>query len=111
MYPVLFRVFGFGVESFWVTVVLGFLAALMVTRSELRRQGHDPNLGYDIILWAYVGGFIGARLFLVFTEWDAVVQQPFEVLFSGSGWVWQGGGDRRGDRRDTGVAPPGFAVR
>ena len=91
MYPVLFRVFGFGVESFWVTVVLGFLAALMVTRSELRRQGYDPNLGYDIILWAYVGGFIGARLFLVFTEWDAVVQQPFEVLFSGSGWVWQGG--------------------
>ncbi len=91
MYPVLFRVFGFEVESFWVTVVLGFLAALMVTRSELRRQGHDPNLGYDIALWAYVGGFIGARLFLVFTEWDAVVQQPFEVLFSGSGWVWQGG--------------------
>jgi phosphatidylglycerol:prolipoprotein diacylglycerol transferase len=91
MYPVLFRIAGIDVQSFWVMVMVGFLVALLVARAELRRLGHDPELAYDLILWAYVGGFVGARLFLVLTAWDALVQDPFGVLFSGSGWVWQGG--------------------
>lgn len=91
MYPVLFRVFGFGVESFWVAVFVGFLVSLFVARAELRRMGHDGDLAYDLILYSYVGGFVGARLFLVFSAWDAFQRDPFEFLFSGSGWVWQGG--------------------
>ena len=91
MYPVLFHVFGFPVEAFWAAVFLGFLAALLVARSELRRQGHDPGAAFDLILWAYVGGFVGARLFLVITEWEQFQRDPFELLLSGSGWVWQGG--------------------
>jgi phosphatidylglycerol:prolipoprotein diacylglycerol transferase len=91
VYPILFRIGGIPIESFWVAVLAGFLAALAVARSELQRQGHDPAAAYDLLLWAYVGGFIGARVFLVFTAWDQVARDPFEVLLSGSGWVWQGG--------------------
>ena len=91
MYPVLFHLFGFPIESFWVAVFFGFLAALLVARSELRRQGHDPGAAYDLILWAYVGGFAGARLFLVVTEWEQFQRDPLGMLLSGSGWVWQGG--------------------
>jgi phosphatidylglycerol:prolipoprotein diacylglycerol transferase len=91
MYPVLFRVFGFEVQAFWATVIIGFLAALVVARSELRRRHHDPRFGYDLILHSYIGGFIGARVFLVFFAWEAFSRDPFEFLFSGSGWVWQGG--------------------
>jgi phosphatidylglycerol:prolipoprotein diacylglycerol transferase len=91
MMPVLFRVFGFEVQAFWVTVIAGFLAALVVARAELRRRQHDPRFGYDLILHSYIGGFIGARVFLVFFAWEAFSRDPFEFLFSGSGWVWQGG--------------------
>lgn len=91
MYPVLFHVFGVPIESFWVAVLAGFLAALLVARSELERQGHDPAAAYDLILWAYVGGFVGARLFLVVTAWSQFERDPFALLLSGSGWVWQGG--------------------
>lgn len=91
MSPVLFRVFGFDIQAFWVTVIAGFLAALVVARSELRRRHHDPRLAYDLILYSYIGGFVGARVFLVFYAWDAFNRDPFEFLFSGSGWVWQGG--------------------
>ena len=91
MYPVLFHVFGVPIESFWVAVLVGFLAALWVAHSELARQGHDPGAAYDLILWAYVGGFAGARLFLVVTAWDQFQRDPLAVLLSGSGWVWQGG--------------------
>jgi phosphatidylglycerol:prolipoprotein diacylglycerol transferase len=91
MYPVLFHFFGVPVESFWAAVFVGFLAALFVALSELKRQGHDPGAAYDLILWAYVGGFVGARLFLIVTAWDQFQRDPLGVLLSGSGWVWQGG--------------------
>lgn len=91
MYPVLFHVFGIPIEAFWATVFLGFAASLLLVRSELIRFGRDSGAAYDLILWAYVGGFIGARLLLVVTAWDQFRQDPFEHLFSGSGWVWQGG--------------------
>ncbi len=91
MYPVLFHAFGVPIESFWAAVFFGFLAALFVARSELRRQGHDTGAAYDLIFWAYVGGFIGARLFLVVTDWEQFHRDPFALLLSGSGWVWQGG--------------------
>lgn len=91
MYPVLFRIGSFEVQSFWVMVVLGFTASWVVARAEMRRLGHPPEIAYDLILWAYIGGFIGARLFLVLTAWDVFVKDPFAFLFSGSGWVWQGG--------------------
>ena len=96
MYPVLFDFFGIPIDAFWVTVFLGFLAALFVARSELRRQGHEPGASYDLILWAYIGGFVGARLFLVITAWEQFQRDPFELLLSGSGWVWYGGVIGRG---------------
>lgn len=91
MYPVLFHVGAFAVESFWVMVLLGFAASAMVTRSEFRRRGLDPGLAYDLILYAYVGGLVGARLFLVLTYWDRFLEDPFTFLLSGSGWVFYGG--------------------
>lgn len=91
MYPVLFRLGPIDVESFWVMVLLGFAAATLVTRSELRRNGIDPSRAYDLILYAYVGGLVGARLFLLFTAWDVFVRDPVGFLLSGSGWVWYGG--------------------
>lgn len=91
MYPVLFHVGPFAVESFWVMVLLGFTASAMVTRAEFRRQGLDPGLAYDLVLYAYVGGLVGARLFLVFTHWDRFLEDPFTFLLSGSGWVFYGG--------------------
>jgi phosphatidylglycerol:prolipoprotein diacylglycerol transferase len=91
MYPVLFRLGSISVESFWVMVFLGFVASTFVTRAEFRRRGIDPSAAYDLILYAYVGGLLGARLFLVFTHWDLFVDDPFTFLLSGSGWVFYGG--------------------
>jgi phosphatidylglycerol---prolipoprotein diacylglyceryl transferase len=90
MYPVLFHIGPVAIESFWVMVFLGFVASGLVTREEFRRRGLDPGLAYDLILYAYVGGLVGARLFLVFTYWDRFLEDPFTFLLSGSGWVFYG---------------------
>ena len=91
MFPILFHVGPVAVESFWVMVFLGFVGSALVTRGEFRRRGIDPALAYDLILYAYVGGLLGARLFLVFTHWDLFLEDPFNFLLSGSGWVFYGG--------------------
>lgn len=91
MRPILFQLGELAVPSFWVMVCLGFVAAFWVVRSDLRRRGEDSELAYDIILYAYVGGWVGARLFLIPTAWDIFTADPIGFLLSGSGWVWYGG--------------------
>lgn len=91
MRPILFHVGGTAVPSFWVTAFVGFLAAFFVVRNDIRRRGYDVELAYDMTLYAYVGGWVGARLFLIPTAWDIFRQDPIGFLLSSSGWVWYGG--------------------
>jgi len=91
MRPILFHLGELAVPSFWVTAFAGFLAAFLLLRSDLLRRGHDVDLAYDVTLYAYVGGWLGARLFLIPTGWEYFVQDPITFLLSGSGWVWYGG--------------------
>jgi len=91
MRPILFHLGELPVPSFWVTAILGFVAAFLVVRSDLRWRGEDGELAYDMILYAYVGGWVGARLFLIPSAWDIFTADPLGFLLSGSGWVWYGG--------------------
>jgi phosphatidylglycerol:prolipoprotein diacylglycerol transferase len=91
MRPVLFYIGDIAVPSFWVAALLGFVAAFLVVRSEARRRGYEPDLPYDLTLYAYVGGWVGARLFIIPTGWDLFVGDPVGFLLSSSGWVWYGG--------------------
>ncbi len=91
MRPVLFEFLGIAIPSFWAMVFLGFIAGFLAIRSELLRRGYDIRLAYDITLWAYVGGWVGARLFIIPTGWEYFVQDPIAFLLSSSGWVWYGG--------------------
>lgn len=91
MRPTLFHLGDIPVGSFWVMAFLGFLVAFLVVRSEVLRRGLPAVLAYDITLAAYVGGWIGARLFMIPTGWDLFVDDPVGFLLSSSGWVWYGG--------------------
>ncbi len=91
MRPVLFHIGDIAVQSFWVTAFLGFLVGFLLLRSEVVRRGLGIVLAYDLVLYAYIGGWVGARLFLIPTGWEYFVQDPIAFLLSGSGWVWYGG--------------------
>jgi len=91
MRPVLFHIAGYGVSSFWVTAFAGFFVAMLLARAELRRRGLDARLAYDMTLWAYVGGWVGARLLLIPSGWDQFAAAPLRFLTAASGWVWYGG--------------------
>ncbi|HXG20551.1 MAG TPA: prolipoprotein diacylglyceryl transferase [Methylomirabilota bacterium] len=91
MYPVLFRFGPITIYSYGVMMALGFIAAGWALGLELQRRGKDPTLASTFVLWAAVGGLIGARLLFLFEEWQAFLHNPWPLLFTGAGFVWYGG--------------------
>ena len=87
----LFHLGDLAIPSFWAMAFLGFFAALLVIRRTVAERGYDQRWAYDFVLWAYVGGWVGARLFVIPTGWDYFVDDPLSFLLSSSGWVWYGG--------------------
>src|SRR5262249_50280027 len=91
MRPILFHIGDIAVPSFWTMAFLAFLLGFFAIRAEVARRRLDPRFAYDITLWAYVGGWGGARLFIIPTRWKYFGEDPIGFLTASSGWVWYGG--------------------
>ena len=91
MRPILLHLGELAVPSFWAAAFTGFLVAFLLLRSDVVRRGYEVDLAYDLTLYAYIGGWVGARLFLIPTGWQYFTQDPVSFLLSSSGWVWYGG--------------------
>jgi phosphatidylglycerol:prolipoprotein diacylglycerol transferase len=91
MRPILFHIGEIAIPSFWAMAFLGFVVPLILIRRDMRERGLPDRLSYDMVLWAYVGGWVGARLFVIPTGWQYFVEAPIAFLLSGSGWAWYGG--------------------
>ena len=75
---------------FITTSLLALLAALLLAW----REGETParrRLLVGAVLFIYVGGWIGARLFLIPRGWDLFVKYPVQFLLMPGGWDWYGG--------------------
>ena len=72
-------------------MALSFVVAGWVISKELERQGRDPDLASTLVLWAAVGGLIGARALFIVGEWRAFVADPWSFIFTGAGFIWYGG--------------------
>jgi phosphatidylglycerol:prolipoprotein diacylglycerol transferase len=64
---------------------LAFVAAGLVLAHRLRELGKSPDLAYEIIFAALLGGVVGAKL------WFVIEEGSLDELFSGTGLVWFGG--------------------
>ncbi|HWQ47241.1 MAG TPA: prolipoprotein diacylglyceryl transferase [Longilinea sp.] len=56
-------------EVHWYGVILmfGALMAAILAAREAKRRGIDPEMVWDMLPWALIGGIIGARLWHIFT--------------------------------------------
>ena len=91
MYPVLFQIGPITIYSYGVMMALGFLAANWVVGKTLAAQGKDPNFSSTLVLWAAIGGLVGARLLFILDNWIAFLDNPIALIFTGAGFVWYGG--------------------
>jgi phosphatidylglycerol:prolipoprotein diacylglycerol transferase len=57
-----FTIYYYGIILMTATMLGGWLAA-----REVERQGHNPEIVWDVLIWLVIGAIIGARLWHVFT--------------------------------------------
>lgn len=92
MFPTLFRIGRFEIGTFGLMAALGFFAAYLIIRAEMKRKGEPAErLAPDLLLAAVVGGLVGARLNFAIEYWDIFVADPWSIILSRSGFVWYGG--------------------
>jgi phosphatidylglycerol---prolipoprotein diacylglyceryl transferase len=91
MYPVLFEFGGIAITSFGVFMAAAFLGARWLTSKELKRHGDDPEIAWDLLVYAAIGGLLGAKIWYMVLHWQDTVANPAQAIFSRSGLVWYGG--------------------
>src|SRR6195952_5043107 len=82
---------GFGLGPFFfhfygIAYVFAVAAAIFISRWGWRRQGGDPELVYEVAMWAFPAGLIGGRIYFDITTPSQVPDHWWGVFA-----VWQGG--------------------
>jgi phosphatidylglycerol:prolipoprotein diacylglycerol transferase len=88
MYPEIFRIGDFPVNTYGVLLALGMLLALFVAAKLAARDGLPRERIYDLGLWTLIGGLLGSKILMFFTEENV---QIFSLDFLRSGGVYYGG--------------------
>ena len=93
MYPILFRIGSFPVNTYGVFLAIAFLCAIFVTVRMAARDGLPKEKIYDLCLWLLLSSLIGSKFLMLFTE-PEYRQNPkllFSLDFLRSGGVFYGG--------------------
>ena len=93
MYPELFHIGSFPVNTYGVLLALAFLAALFVAARLGARDGLQRERVFDLGLWMLLGGLVGSKLLLMLAE-PEYASNPWQLVsldFLRSGGVWYGG--------------------
>src|SRR5207253_8377781 len=104
MYPVLFRIGNFPINTYGVFLALAFLCAILITVKLAERDGLPRQEIYDLSLWMLLASLIGSKILMFFTE-PEYRDHPLQLLlldFLRSGGGFYGG--------LLGVVPTGYLL-
>jgi phosphatidylglycerol---prolipoprotein diacylglyceryl transferase len=93
MYPEIFRIGSFPINTYGVLLAVSFLCAIMVSVRLAARDGLPREKIYDLSLWMLLAGLVGSKILMLFTEpeYRADPMQLLSLDFLRSGGVWYGG--------------------
>ena len=63
-----------------LTAAVSAALAVWIATREARRRGLDTNLVTDGVLWVFIFGLIGARLYHVIDRWDIYQGDPLTII-------------------------------
>jgi phosphatidylglycerol:prolipoprotein diacylglycerol transferase len=84
-------VLGVQLQTFGIFFALNFLCWAAVVARRLKELGKPVDWAYEILFASLIGGLIGARLYYVVQNYDAVKDDLVGNVFSGAGLIWYGG--------------------
>ena len=93
MYPELFRIGNFPINTYGVFLAIAFLCAILIAVRLARRDGLPAEKIYDLSLWMLLAGLVGSKILMLFTE-PEYRENPAQFLsldFLRSGGVFYGG--------------------
>ncbi len=85
VYPLVLQLGPVEITGYGLMMMMGFLMAGWVIQQGLRERGLNESYAADIVVWAVIGGILGAKL------WYVVLYGDIRALFSRGGLVWYGG--------------------
>lgn len=88
MYPELFRIGDFPVNTYGVLLAVGMMLSLFAASRLAARDGLPRERIYDLGLWTLIGALLGSKILMFFTEENV---QIFSLDFLRSGGVFYGG--------------------
>lgn len=93
MYPEIFRIGSFPVNTYGVLLALAFLVALFVAARLGERDGLTRERVFDLGLWMLVAALVGSKLLLLIVEpeYRENLRNLFTLDFLRSGGVFYGG--------------------
>ncbi len=98
MYPNLFRLpewvpllGGEPITSFGFFVFLSFLTGGILLNREMKRIGWNPEIAWDVVFAAVVGGILGAKIYYILLHTPELRADPMGTIFQRAGLVWYGG--------------------
>jgi phosphatidylglycerol:prolipoprotein diacylglycerol transferase len=93
MYPEIFRIGSFPINTYGVFLALAFLCAILITVKLAARDGLPREKIYDLCLWMLLSSLVGSKILMLFTE-PEYRDHPLQLLsldFLRSGGVFYGG--------------------
>jgi phosphatidylglycerol:prolipoprotein diacylglycerol transferase len=93
MYPELFRIGNFPINTYGVFLALAFLCAILIAVKLAARDGLPREKVYDLCLWMLLSSLVGSKILMLFTE-PEYRDHPLQLLsldFLRSGGVFYGG--------------------
>ncbi|MBN1845328.1 MAG: prolipoprotein diacylglyceryl transferase [Sedimentisphaerales bacterium] len=74
------------IKSYGTMMVIGFLAALLLSRWRARKLGENPYHITNFAVYVLLAGIVGARLMYILHNWSEYQGNPFRMLA-----IWAGG--------------------
>ena len=65
--PIPFFNTSFHIYFYGILIMLGVVAASLITHAEAKRRGLEADLIWDLLFWVVIAGIVGARLWHIFT--------------------------------------------
>ncbi|OLE55946.1 MAG: prolipoprotein diacylglyceryl transferase [Acidobacteria bacterium 13_1_20CM_3_53_8] len=93
MYPELFHIGNFPVNTYGVLLALAFLSALLIAARLAHRDGLPRERVYDLGLWMLLAALVGSKVLMLWTE-PLYREHPLQLIsldFLRSGGVFYGG--------------------
>jgi phosphatidylglycerol:prolipoprotein diacylglycerol transferase len=93
MYPELFHIGNFPINTYGVFLALAFLCAILISVKLAARDGLPREKIYDLCLWMLLASLVGSKFLMLFTE-PEYREHPLQLLsldFLRSGGVFYGG--------------------